>query len=206
MEKFISHTGIAAPLLRDNIDTDAIIPSREMKTVSKMGLGVGLFSAWRYVSKDSREPNHEFILNKPEYKGASILLSSDNFGCGSSREHAVWALKDFGIRCIIAEGFGSIFARNCLRNGILVIELAKDQIQKICAYVETLPQENKVEIDLPSQFIHLSGRDKINFNIVESDKEVLLKGLDHIAMTLELADDIQNFVDKDRSSRPWIHS
>jgi len=205
MEKFISHTGVAAPLLRDNIDTDAIIPSREMKRVSKLGLGEGLFSAWRYQSKDSRELNSDFVLNKSEYNNTSILLSSDNFGCGSSREHAVWALKDYGIRCVIAESFGSIFARNCLRNGILVIELDAEQIQEICRFVEPSPQSHRVEIDLPSQTIRLQDL-HIDFDIVENDKEVLLNGLDQIAMTQKLSSEIQQFYAKDRLSRPWMYS
>ena len=205
MEKFICHTGVAAPLIRDNIDTDAIIPSREMKRVSKLGLGEGLFSAWRYKGKDSRELNPDFVLNKPEYEGASILLSADNFGCGSSREHAVWALKDFGIRCVIAQGFGSIFARNCLRNGILVIELSSEQIQKICHYVESSPQSQKIEIDLPSQIIRLGLLTQISFNIVENDKAVLLEGLDQIAMTLTMSSAIEQFVEKDKVIRPWMH-
>lgn len=205
MEKFISHRGVTAPLLRNNIDTDAIIPSREMKRVSKLGLGEGLFSAWRYLSKDSRELNPDFVLNKAEYQGASILLALDNFGCGSSREHAVWALKDFGIRCVIAEGFGSIFARNCLRNGILLIELDKNQIESIGAFVEISPQEHQVEIDLPTQVIHLQGREPIAFDIVENDKEVLLKGLDHISMTLEMSSERQQFMDRDRVARPWMY-
>lgn len=205
MEKFITHRGVAAPLLRNNIDTDAIIPSREMKRVSKLGLGEGLFSAWRYLSKDSRELNQEFVLNKPEYQGVSILLSADNFGCGSSREHAVWALKDFGVRCIIAEGFGSIFARNCLRNGILVIELDAHTIADIAGFVEQAPQENTIEIDLPSQSIRMQGKPDVAFAILENDKEVLLNGLDQIAMTMALSDDIDAFVAKDQRARPWMH-
>ena len=205
MEKFICHTGVAAPLIRDNIDTDAIIPSREMKRVSKLGLGEGLFSAWRYKGKDSRELNPDFVLNKPEYEGASILLSADNFGCGSSREHAVWALKDFGIRCVIAQGFGSIFARNCLRNGILVIELSSEQIQQICHYVESSPQSQKIEIDLPSQTIRLGLLSQIGFDIVENDKAVLLEGLDQIAMTLAMSSAIEQFVEKDKVIRHWMH-
>lgn len=206
MEKFITHRGVTAPLIRDNIDTDAIIPSREMKTVSKLGLGVGLFSAWRYVSKDSRELNMDFVLNKPDYKEASILLSASNFGCGSSREHAVWALKDFGIRCVIAQSFGAIFARNCIRNGILVIELDAETIQRIADYVETSPQERLVEIDLSTQVIQLDEQTRIGFDVLESDKEILLNGLDQIAMTQLLSSEIEGFAEKDRVARPWMHS
>lgn len=205
MEKFISHTGVTAPLLRNNIDTDAIIPSREMKRVSKLGLGEGLFSAWRYQNIGSRELNPDFVLNRAEYRGTSILLSLDNFGCGSSREHAVWALKDFGIRCVIAESFGSIFARNCLRNGILLIELSKEEIEKISTYVGRSPQDNQVKIDLFAQSIHRSGQESVSFDIVENDKEVLLKGLDHISMTLEMSSERQQFSERDRASRPWMY-
>ena len=206
MEKFISHEGVAVPLLQDNIDTDAIIPSHEMKRVSKLGLGEGLFATWRYLGKDSRELNPEFVLNKPGYSNASILLSADNFGCGSSREHAVWTLKDYGIRCIIAQGFGSIFARNCLRNGILVIELEAKQIQKICSCVEPSPQLHRVGIDLPSQTIHLNNLTSISFDIVENDKNMLLNGLDQIAMTQMLSSEIQQFSDRDRIERPWMYN
>lgn len=205
MEKFISHMGVTVPLMRDNIDTDAIIPSREMKTVSKLGLGEGMFAAWRYVNKDSRELNMDFVLNKKEYAGSSILLSASNFGCGSSREHAVWALKDFGIRCVVAQSFGAIFARNCVRNGILVIELDEKTIKVIADYVEPAPQDRLLEIDLENQWIRLGGEKTIDFDVLETDKKILLNGLDQIAMTQMLSSDIQLFHSKDKLSRPWMH-
>ncbi len=158
MEKFNRHEGVAAPLLRSNVDTDAIIPSREMKRVSKEGLGEGLFAGWRYLDVAAREHNPEFILNQPGYEGASILLSGPNFGCGSSREHAVWALREFGFRAVIAPGFGAIFASNCLRNGILPLVLGEAQIAAIADWVARCPQQNRVLIDLPAQQVQAGGQ------------------------------------------------
>ena len=125
MQPFAAHCGVAAPLLRSNVDTDAIIPSREMGRVSKRGLSIGLFANWRYADPRARIPNPEFVLNQPAYAGASILLGGDNFGCGSSREHAVWALAEFGIRAILAPSFGAIFQKNCIANGLLPARLSR---------------------------------------------------------------------------------
>lgn len=205
MQPFIKHTGIAAPLLRDNIDTDAIIPSREMKTVSKLGLGVGLFAPWRYLDEQARTLNPDFVLNKSAYANASILLTGKNFGCGSSREHAVWALKDFGIRCIIASSFGSIFSRNCVRNGILTIELAREQIKELSDYVNQDPPNNQLEIDLESKI--MSANDQtIDFDIVSTDRRMLLEGLDQIAVTQKFGKEIDLFQQLDRKLRPWIYN
>lgn len=151
MQQFNILTGVAAPLMRINVDTDAIIPSREMKRVSKQGLGDGLFAGWRYLEAESRTINPEFVLNKPAYNNVSILLSGANFGCGSSREHAVWALQEFGVRAIIAESFGAIFYGNCTRNGILPIVLADDLVQALVRQVEVGPQNQLLEINLPEQ-------------------------------------------------------
>ena len=131
MDKFTRLTAVAAPLLRINVDTDAIIPSREMKRVSKEGLSEGLFAGWRYLSPGSREENPDFILNREPYRSAQILISGANFGCGSSREHAVWALHEWGIRCVIAPSFGAIFHGNCVRNGILPVVLAEDVVERL---------------------------------------------------------------------------
>lgn len=189
-QPFTIHTGIAAPLHGDNIDTDQIIPSREMKSVSKTGLAGGMFAGQRYL--EGRTPNPDFVLNKPGYGGATILLSGRNFGCGSSREHAVWALKEYGFRAIIAESFGEIFFNNCVRNGILPIVMGGDEIASLSA---------KVTIDLPAQ---TAGG--ISFDIPEGDKRMLVEGLDMIAQTLEHASDIAAFLDIDRAKRPWIYS
>ena len=151
MEKFEVLNAIVAPMDRANVDTDAIIPSREMKRVSKLGLGEGLFAGWRYLELGGREPDPGFVLNQPGYEAASIVLSGPNFGCGSSREHAVWALKEFGIRTIIAPDFGSIFANNCVRNGLLPLVLDEAAIAKIARWVEDDPAAHRVLIDLPGR-------------------------------------------------------
>jgi len=174
----------------DNIDTDQIIPSREMKSVSKTGLADGMFAGQRYT--EGRTPNPEFILNKPGYSEATILLSGKNFGCGSSREHAVWALKEYGFRAIIAESFGEIFYNNCVRNGILPIILNAKKITD-------LPHE--ITIDLKAQSIA-----DFKFDISEGDKKMLAGGLDAIALTLNHEPDILSFLEKDMKERPWIYS
>ena len=188
-QPFNIHIGIAAPLIRDNIDTDQIIPSREMKSVSKTGLSDGMFAGERYIS--GREPNPDFVLNKTEYADATILLTGQNFGCGSSREHAVWAFKEYGFRAIIAQSFGEIFYNNCVRNGILPIVLAAELITK-------LPRE--VTIDLPAQTVA-----EFKFDMPEGDKKMLIDGLDMIAQTLEHEADISAFLDSDKVKRPWIY-
>ena len=205
MEKFTVHQGIAAPLIRDNIDTDTIIPSREMKKVSKLGLGEGLFSAWRYLNEKARTPNPEFVLNQPKYKHASVLLAGDNFGCGSSREHAVWALKDFGVRAILAIGFGSIFQRNCVRNGILPIPLSRDQIIRISQQLDAGSAPD-ITIDLQQKTIGMNGLETIEFEIDDGTRHLLLEGLDTITLTQTLQDKIDGFQQRDRVARPWIYS
>lgn len=187
MQPFIKYSGIAAPLFRDNIDTDQIIPSREMKTVSKTGLKDGLFAGQRYVS--GREINPDFILNQEPYKDATILLSGKNFGCGSSREHAVWALKDFGIRAVIAESFGEIFYNNCIRNGILAAQMDGSAIKIL---------GQNVTIDLVNQQIN-----GIAFKIPTADKVTLMEGLDAIAVTLKQKTEIDAFFAKDKEKFGW---
>jgi len=189
-QPFTIHTGIAALLKGDNIDTDQIIPSREMKSVSKTGLADGMFAGQRYI--EGRVPNPGFVLNKPDYLGATILLSGKNFGCGSSREHAVWALKEYGIRAIIAESFGEIFFNNCVRNGILPIVMDVDEIAAL---------SKEIKIDLPNQ---TAGN--FVFEISEGDKSMLIGGLDAIALTLEHEADITAFWEKDKVARPWIYN
>ncbi|MBP6699945.1 MAG: 3-isopropylmalate dehydratase small subunit [Halioglobus sp.] len=204
MEKFTRHEGVAAPLLRSNVDTDAIIPSREMKRVSKQGLGEGLFAAWRYLAADTREMNPAFVLNQPGYEGASILLSGPNFGCGSSREHAVWALREFGFRAVIAPGFGAIFASNCLRNGILPLVLEEAQIAAIADWVADCPPQNRVLIDLPSQQLQAGGQ-VYPFDIEPGARRMLVEGLDAIAQTRTRWDVIQAFHQRRRELRPWLY-
>ena len=205
MDKFTELTAIAAPLLRINVDTDAIIPSREMKRVSKEGLGKGLFAGWRYTEPGSRNENPDFILNREPYRRAQILLSGANFGCGSSREHAVWALSEWGIRVIVAPSFGAIFYSNCVRNGILPIVLPDDRVQALAALVEEDPQANRIRIDLGDCVI--TGPDRLSdkFDINPSDREMLMEGLDAIAVTMKRDDEILAFQARDRLKRPWIY-
>lgn len=204
MEKFTRHEGVAVPLLRGNVDTDAIIPSREMKRVSKSGLGEGLFAGWRYLAQDERYANPEFILNQPGYAGASILLSGPNFGCGSSREHAVWALREYGFRAIIAPGFGAIFAGNCVANGVLPLVLQQDRVEEIACWVARAPARNRVLIDLPAQQVEAAGR-VYPFEIESGAKRLLVEGLDPIALTLTRWEVIRDFHERRRQSHPWLY-
>lgn len=204
MEKFEQHLGVAAPILRANVDTDAIIPSREMKRVSKLGLGGGLFAGWRYREIGGRDENPEFVLNQPGYAGASILLSGPNFGCGSSREHAVWALKEYGIRAVIAPGFGAIFANNCVRNGLLPLVLAEQEIAAIARWVAAAPQVNKPLIDLPGQTVTADGR-RYAFDVEAGAKRMLVEGLDAIALTQTHWDVIEQFHEQRKSQYPWVY-
>jgi len=204
MDKFTRHEGVAAVLLRSNVDTDAIIPSREMKRVSKEGLGEGLFAGWRYLAGAGRQKNPGFVLNQDGYQGASILLSGPNFGCGSSREHAVWALKEFGFRAVIAPGFGAIFASNCVRNGILPLVLAAGQVAKIAAWVAADPARNRVVIDLPAQQVEAAGQ-VYSFDIEPGARQMLVEGLDSVALTQTRWDLIQAFHQRRRLSRPWLY-
>ncbi len=207
MRAFRQHMGVVAPMIIDNVDTDQIIPSREMKRVSKSGLGEGLFAGWRYNYDDMKKIGlrKNFVLNKPEYFGASIILGGKNWGCGSSREHAVWALYDSGIRAIIAESFGRIFYRNCARNGLLAIELPPEQIEILANSTQTAPQSSRVLIDLLRREIHAPRGEVFEFSIYESDRNMLLNGLDYIEYTLQYRDAIESFGERDRKSRSWAY-
>jgi|TARA_B100001094_G_scaffold7144_2_gene6412 3-isopropylmalate/(R)-2-methylmalate dehydratase small subunit len=196
-------SGIAAPFLRINVDTDAIIPSREMKAVSKKGLSEGLFSEWRYISVSERKPNDDFILNKSPYNQSVILLTGDNFGCGSSREHAVWALQEWGIKAIIGTTFGSIFYGNCIRNGLLPIELRSDDLQKLIDYVEEDPKSNQIVIALETLSINF-GSSEIVFDFDKKYQTLLLEGLDEIQQTQKLNSKISSFEVKHRKLNPWL--
>lgn len=191
-EPFETLRAIAVPLLRENVNTDAIIPSREMKHVSKKGLGEGLFADWRYVR--GRETNPDFVLNKPEYKGAQILLSLENFGCGSSREHAVWALAEFGFRVIIAPSFGDIFYKNCIQNGVLPICLVEEDIHALAK------NSAEITVDLQKQTV-----ENFSFELEAQYKMMLLDGLDGIDLTLQKMEDIQGFEAKGKVQRPWVY-
>ena len=205
MEKFTRLTAIAAPLLRINIDTDAIIPSREMKRVSKDGLSEGLFAGWRYREPGSREENPDFILNREPYRRARILLSGINFGCGSSREHAVWALREWGIRAIVAPSYGSIFQGNCVRNGILPVVLDNSLVERLAELVEADPAQQQVTVDLTTCAVTAPDGRQHPFLIPDADREMLLEGLDAIAVTLKRDAEILAFRERDRVLRPWIY-
>lgn len=204
MKKFTVHRGVAAPLLRANIDTDAIIPSREMKLVSKRGLGEGLFAGWRYLNAGGRDPDPDFVLNRAEYVGVSILLAGRNFGCGSSREHAVWALAEYGIRAVIAPSFGGIFQGNCERNGILPVVLPESDVAAIAAQLQEDPQNRQLVVDLERQRVVSSDAHVFSFVIGASSRQMLLQGLDQIGMTLERLDQIEAFERSLRQRRPWL--
>ena len=203
-EPFLRHTGLAARLMRDNIDTDQIIPSREMKTVSRDGLSDGLFAGWRYLKPGTRDIDPDFVLNQPEQAGTTILISGQNFGCGSSREHAVWALKEFGIRAVVAESFGEIFHGNCLRNGILPISLSHEVMAPI---VET-PEPISLTIDLVQQSLACEqiADWSARFDIDDFAKRLLTEGLDPISLTLKEEAHIHAFLSRDAGDRPWIYS
>jgi len=205
MRKFNVLAGVAAPLLRANVDTDAIIPSREMKSVSRHGLADGLFAGWRYLAIGGREPDPGFVLNQPAYAGTSILLAGENFGCGSSREHAVWALDEYGIRAVIAPSFAPIFQGNCVRNGVLPVRLDAGAVARLAAAVSPDPQHCRVTVDLVRQ--RVSGPDgiELGFEFDVESREMLLEGLDAIDLTLKHRDAIEAFLARDRIERPWIY-
>jgi 3-isopropylmalate/(R)-2-methylmalate dehydratase small subunit len=186
----------AAALLRDNVDTDAIIPSREMKTTGRTGLADGLFAPWRYLDAAARTPDPEFPLNRPEAQGARILLGGANFGCGSSREHAVWALAEYGIRCVIAESFAPIFRANCIRNGVLPIALPPQVVAALAWQVVT--------VDLAAQDVRC-GDALYRFEMEPEPREMLLEGLDAIDLTLKALPQIEDWTSSDRSARPWVY-
>ncbi|MCY3706018.1 MAG: 3-isopropylmalate dehydratase small subunit [Gammaproteobacteria bacterium] len=203
MESLTVHAGVVAPLLRANIDTDAIIPSREMRRVSRQGLGEGLFANWRYLDPESRRPNPDFVLNRPERAGASILLGGPNFGCGSSREYAVWALDEFGIRVIVAPGFSPIFHKNCVANGLLPARLPFPALQELAAWTDRDPQGNRLEVDLRTTRI-TGGGPPVPFDVSAGDRVRLLRGLDDIALTDTRAVVIEAF-ERDRfAAHPWV--
>ncbi len=205
MEKFTRLTAVAAPLLRINVDTDAIIPSREMKRVSREGLSEGLFAGWRYQAPGSREENPDFILNREPFRHARILLSGLNFGCGSSREHAVWALHEWGIRAIIAPSFGSIFHGNCIRNGIVPVVLSDSAVEDLARQVAADPAANQVTVDLTTDTVIAPDGSSLPFSLPAADRQMLLEGLDAIAVTAKRDPEILAFQARDRERRPWIY-
>lgn len=201
MEKFTKLTAVAAPMPIINIDTDMIIPKDYLKTIKRTGLGKGLFAEMRYNEDGSQ--NDGFVLNKPSYANAQILVAGDNFGCGSSREHAPWALLDFGIRCVISTSFADIFYNNCFKNGILPVVVSPEELEKLMDDAER-GANSTLTVDLESQTISGPDGGMITFDIDQARKERLLQGIDDIGETLGKADDISAFESKLSESRPWV--
>lgn len=212
MEKFIRHEGLVAPLDRANVDTDAIIPKQFLKSIKRSGFGPNAFDEWRYLdhgepgmdnSRRVRNPN--FVLNQERYQGASILLARANFGCGSSREHAPWALQDFGFRAILAESFADIFFNNCFKIGLLPIVLPKTELDALFGLTGHVPGY-RLTVDLPAQRVVRPDGHAIAFEVDAFRKECLLNGWDDIGLTLQHAEKIRAFEERRRIEQPWLFS
>ena len=202
MEKFTTHTGIVAPLKRSAVDTDQIIPARFLKTVEREGLGKGLFHALRFDGEGRERP--DFVLNQPAYAKTAVLIAGDNFGCGSSREHAPWALLDFGVRCVIAPGFADIFYNNCFNNGLLPVVLPEAQVRALMG--EAKGGNHVFSVDLEAQTVTAPSGQTFGFEIDPGRKEKLLKGLDAIGETLQHVGDIDLFEQRQALSQPWAYA
>jgi len=210
MKKFTLLDGLVAPLDRANVDTDAIIPKQFLKSIKRSGFGPNLFDEWRYLDQgepgkdNARRPlNPDFVLNQPRYQGAQILLARENFGCGSSREHAPWALEDYGFRAIIAPSFADIFFNNCFKNGLLPIRLADEQVDEMFKAV-TGNADYHLTIDLEQQIISAPDGKVYSFEVEVFRKHCLLNGLDDIGLTLQHVDEIKAFETKRRAAQPWL--
>ncbi|HHX2521534.1 TPA: 3-isopropylmalate dehydratase small subunit [Neisseria subflava] len=210
MKAFTKITAIVAPLDRSNVDTDAIIPKQFLKSIKRSGFGPNAFDEWRYLDHgepgmdNSKRPlNPDFSLNQSRYQGAQILLTRKNFGCGSSREHAPWALDDYGFRAVIAPSFADIFFNNCYKNGLLPIVLTEEQVDQLFKEVEA-NEGYQLSIDLAEQTLTTPSGETFTFDITEHRKHCLLNGLDEIGLTLQHADEIRDFEEKRRQSQPWL--
>ena len=210
MEPLEKVEGIVAPMDRPNVDTDAIIPKQFLKSIHRSGFGPNLFDEWRYLDHgepgmdNSKRPlNPDFVLNQERYQGAKILLARENFGCGSSREHAPWALQDYGFRVIIAPSFADIFFNNCFKNGVLPIVLDTAKVDQLFKEVEENPGYT-LNVDVPAQTITTPGGEVISFEVDSFRKHCLVNGLDDIGLTLQHADDIKAYEAKRRQSAPWL--
>jgi 3-isopropylmalate/(R)-2-methylmalate dehydratase small subunit len=201
MEKFTVLEGVAAPLRMINIDTDMIIPKQYLKTIKRTGLGTGLFAEKRF--HDNGDENPDFVLNKPAYRKSRILVAGDNFGCGSSREHAPWALADFGITCVISTSFGDIFYNNCFKNGVLPIAVSPEDLEKLFDDADRGANAT-LTIDLEKQEIRGPDGGVVKFEIEPHRKHALLNGLDDVGKTMEKHHKITGFEEKSRTSRPWV--
>lgn len=210
MDTFTTHTGIVAPLDRPNVDTDAIIPKQYLKSIKRTGFGPALFDDWRYLQPgepgqdhSQRKTNPDFVLNQAPYDRATILLGRENFGCGSSREHAVWALTDFGFRAVLAPSFADIFFNNCFKNGLLPIVLNEDIINILFDKVAA-ESGFQLNVDLPTQQISGAGIESIRFEVDAFRKNCLVKGLDDIGLTLAHADAIKAYENRRKAAMPWL--
>ncbi|MCV2368761.1 3-isopropylmalate dehydratase small subunit [Roseateles oligotrophus] len=212
MQKFTLHKGLVAPMDRDNVDTDAIIPKQFLKSIKRSGFGPNLFDEWRYLDAGepgqdpaTRRPNPDFVLNQPRYAGASVLLARSNFGCGSSREHAPWALEQYGFRALIAPSFADIFFNNCFKNGILPIQLPEAQVAQLFDEVHAFPGY-QLTIDLERQRVIKADGSELPFEIQSFRKFCLLGGFDDIGLTLRHADKIKAFEAERMASKPWLNN
>ena len=210
MKAFTRLTGLVCPLDRANVDTDAIIPKQFLKSIQRSGFGPNLFDEWRYLDHGEpgmdnsiRPQNPDFVLNFPRYRGAQILLARENFGCGSSREHAPWALDDYGFRVVIAPSFADIFFNNCYKNGLLPIVLPAEVMDRLFAGCEA-SEGYRLTVDLAAQTVTTPQGDSFGFDITEHRKHCLLNGLDEIGLTLRHADEIRAFEDNRRQTQPWL--
>jgi len=203
MEQIKAVKGIAAPLRRPDVDTDAVIPKQFLKSIFKTGFGKNLFNDWRFIDGDPSRPNPDFVLNKPRYRNTKILVGTGTFGIGSSREHAPWALTDYGIRCVIAPAFGDIFYNNSQKNGLLLARVTPAEADELIATIEA-NEGAELAVDVAAQTITTPGGSKIHFTIEAEAKQRLLKGLDDIGITLQHESEITTFEQKRRSSRPWL--
>ncbi len=210
MQPFTRHQGLVAPLDRPNVDTDQIIPKQFLKSIRRTGFGANLFDEWRYIDHGepgqdpaTRRPNPDFVLNQERYRGASVLLARRNFGCGSSREHAPWAIAEFGFRAVVAPSFADIFFNNCFKNGILPVVLGEATVDRL--FHEVLAQPGfELMIDLPGQLVRTPGGEAFGFEVDGFRKQCLVNGWDDIGMTLRHADEIRDFETKRLARMPWL--
>lgn len=212
MDKFTIHKGLVAPMDRDNVDTDAIIPKQFLKSIKRSGFGPNLFDEWRYLDHGepgqdpaSRKPNPDFVLNQPRYADASVLIARSNFGCGSSREHAPWALQQYGFRAILAPSFADIFFNNCFKNGLLPIVLPESAIARLFDEVYAFPGYQLV-VDLPRQVVVKPDGAELPFDIEPFRKECLIGGLDEIGLTLQHTDKIRTYEAQRIAAKPWLNN
>jgi 3-isopropylmalate/(R)-2-methylmalate dehydratase small subunit len=212
MDKFILHSGLAAPLDRENVDTDAIIPKQFLKSIHRTGFGPNLFDAWRYLDPGepgqdpaSRKPNPDFVLNQPRFQGATVLVARKNFGCGSSREHAPWALQQYGFKAILAPSYADIFLNNCFKNGLLAIALLDFQIDHLFQEI-AVNIGYRLTVDLPAQTVTTPAGQVMRFDIEPFRRECLVNGWDEIGLTLRRQDAIRAYEERRRRAEPWIFS